>query len=357
MTGIINIEKELKTLRSKMQGCERGPSLFNLIIYTQEERRTQNYSELVSRIVEKFPCRVIFIQKDKDSKKDYINSSVSILSGGKNNGFACDQININVGGKETPRISFILLPSLVPDLPTYLLWGEDPCNENTLLADLEKLSDCIIFDSESTDNLPRFCQTMLEYLSNKAEVIDLNWARMGGWREILTKAFDCPEKIRSISTSKLLQISYSCNPDNSLIYHPEAQAIYMQAWVAAQLNWTFTSWTAINDITRINYQNSLGHPVIVEVCPHIYNELPAGSILSVEISSEWKHFFAIFTRKEASAIVTGSLSNDEKCELPLNFLLPNYQQRVSFLMDIFYGVRSPHYLNMLNILAQQDTSL
>src|SRR5690349_236795 len=74
-------------------------SLFNLIIFTKQTERTNFIHQLVEKIVEKFPSRIIFISYDPS--KNFINTAVSVVivkSGSSE--FACDQIDIGVGGDE-----------------------------------------------------------------------------------------------------------------------------------------------------------------------------------------------------------------------------------------------------------------
>lgn len=352
--SVTDIEKELTNLRRNSQKPEKGAALFNLLIYTEETRRTQYCSELVARVTDKFPCRIFFIQKEK-GQTDSFDCAVSLSKADGPDAITCDRITLRVSGKGIEKVPFVIVPHLIPDLPTFLLWGEDPCHENELLTTLGKISTSMIFDSECADSLPQFCRTMLQYLKRKSELVDLNWARLGGWREIIAKTFDSKEKIDSLASTKLIQISYAVSPTNGLVLHPESQAIYMQAWIASTLGWKFTSFekNGLNS-SRLYYQNNNDTTVMVEVLPHKDNSLPEGSILALEISGELKHFFAIFTRKETSGNVSAALSNDETCDLPLNFLLPNYQQRASFLKEIFFASNTEHYFKMLEFMAQQE---
>ncbi|MCP5507554.1 MAG: hypothetical protein H7A37_04555 [Chlamydiales bacterium] len=51
--------------------------LFNLIIYTHEKRREEYFRNLVDTIIEKFPCRVIFIQADGNANENHLSVDVS----------------------------------------------------------------------------------------------------------------------------------------------------------------------------------------------------------------------------------------------------------------------------------------
>ncbi len=75
----------------------------------------------------------------------------------------CDFIQIEASKQTQSKIPFIILPHLLPDLPLYILWAEDPVQDNPISHEMEKWATRIIFDSEVTDNLPAFARTLLDH--------------------------------------------------------------------------------------------------------------------------------------------------------------------------------------------------
>src|SRR5689334_22166509 len=98
------------------------PSLFNMVIYTHEPRRAAYYEDIVRMVASQFPSRVIFIRAEEQAKTPYLKiNQASDDSQQPKNG----QIFIDVGGSDINRVTSIILPNLIPDLPIYLLWGQD----------------------------------------------------------------------------------------------------------------------------------------------------------------------------------------------------------------------------------------
>ena len=261
---IANIESELVRLWDDEKNKKRIKAcLFNLIIYTHDERRANYMREIVNSILEKFPCRIIFIQGDTNPSKDYLTAGVSNVSIGKgDSSFGCDQITINVSANKLQRIPFIVLPHIIPDMPVYLLWGRDPTAENDILPFLLQFANRLIFDSECTNNLQQFSHKMLEKIDTvKAEIMDLNWGLISGWRDVLSQTFDTHDRIHQLNFSKVIQIGFN-NKKTEFCQHSVIQAIYLQGWLAAQLNWKFLSIQIADQSYRINYSNGINEIIL-----------------------------------------------------------------------------------------------
>lgn len=348
--SIANIESEL----AKLWDAQKGPAktkacLFNLIIYTHEPRRADYMEEIVQMIIEKFPCRIIFIKSAPSSDEDFLSVKVASTSGLKG-GMPCDQITIETSAKQLPKIPFIILPHLVPDLPIYLLWAQDPTSENAILPHLEAYATRLIFDSECTQNLQDFSHKMLEQIKSlKIEIMDMNWAMLTGWRDIFAQTFDTPQKIEELSNCRAMRIGYN-NITTELVHHSETQAIYLQGWIAAQLNWKFRSLSNVQGTRKITYHNG-HHEIVVTLSSQKRPNLPPGAILSVDVECPNNRTYNI-ERKELQRKVTVHISTLETCDLPFTLPLPNLHGGLNFIKAILYQYSSEHYRNMLGMIGQ-----
>lgn len=353
--NIASIELELSKLRKVLHEKNTVRAcLFNLIIYTDESRRVSYFHDMILRIIEKFPCRIIFIQTETTPNHDFLTANISTetISLGDST-IACDQITLKAGGNQISRIPFIILPYLASDLPIYLLWGQDPTKKNDIFMHLQKFATNIIFDSESTDHLQKFSQIVLKLINTlNIEIIDMNWTRTSGWREVLAKIFNTPERSQQLANCKLLKIRYNNRP-NEAFRHQAIQSIYLQAWLATQLGWEPRSIICENNILRFSYLNKNKNLLTVDLSPEIEEHLPSGVVLSVEAVTESQNSFAI-ARKDSSPFVRIEISSKETCELPITLLLRNQQRNFSFIKDLFYGGTSEHYPKMLQTITKME---
>jgi glucose-6-phosphate dehydrogenase assembly protein OpcA len=308
---------------------------------------------MVKMIAEQFPCRIIFIQGDRTTKESYLKVNVSTEIGKEIKGFTCDQILIEATGKELYKVPFLILPAFVPSLPIYLLWGEDPTTENTILPHLQKFATRLIFDSECTENLQHFSKIMQQRLqSTSTQVVDMNWARIGGWREILAQTFDSPERFALLATAKSIKITYN-DIHSSFFTHTDTQAIYLQAWLASRLEWKFISRKSQGktQILRYKYNKEF---VNIELIADANPNLAPEDIITIEVSNTGD--FVCYLKRESLNQVTVQACNHYQCKLPFSLRLPTIRSGRSFMQEIFYQKISGHYLGMLHLISQAKWS-
>lgn len=350
---IPNIEKELNSGgNTSKAGKGAKACLFNLIIYGHEERRIKYLEELVDSILDKFPCRIIFIQGDKESDSSYFRVKVSNVLSGQTSGegVACDQIVIEASQDQLVRVPFLINAHMVPDLPVYLLWGQNPFEEREIFPHLQGYAKRVIFDSECADDLGLFCkemQTNLEAL--KMEIMDINWALVSNWRDVLGEIFDAPDKLQHLYNCKSIIIQYNaCKTKTAL--HPEARALYLQGWLASAFKWKYKDAERFHTDSVISYLGP-NHPVIVGLSPQHDPQLPLGAILSLEIaSSDYHHYF--IARKDGLQQVDVHISSKETCELPFTLALPNIHKGLSFMREIFFSSLGDHYRETLKSISE-----
>lgn len=350
--NIPNIENELKKIHAiQIEKKEVRANLFTLIIYVHEEERAKYLKEIVQNIIEKYPCRIIFIQADRSSSQDDLEVEVSSAHSNKLGSLvACDQINIKVSGSYINRVPYLILPHIVTDLPVYLLWGQDATYDLEILPHLVKLADRLIFDAECTKNLKMFSEAILtkkKFLG--LELTDINWALCSAWRDLLFQTFYDHEHLVQLMKSKKIEITYNDQKSN-WIHQPEMQSIYLQAWVASRLKWQLKGMTLNGAERQFNYE-AAGNEVSVILIPKTTPSAPPGGVTSFTAESVEGYSFALQRDAEQSR-VSVHCSSPETCELPYTLQLPNLRRGSNFMNEVFYSPPSPHYFEVLELLSK-----
>lgn len=329
-------------------------SLFNLIFYTQKNTRSAYAQKLAQKVVEKFPSRVIFIAVDKTSKEDYLKTEVSILSSKQGeHDVACDYIHFEAGGAAENRIPFVVLPHILPDLPVFLLWAEDPGKDDVLAAQLEPFASRLIFDSESTDNLSRFAKSILRhYEESRTDIADLNWARIESWRNLFSLAFHSAERLNHIRHANKIVISYNAQ-ETPFFSHTRIQAIYLQAWLACQLDWDYQSIRLDHNQLLFSYKSTYC-PIEVQLVPTHYDNLPPGLILNLEITTSDRQSYSFILDLQQIHRITFKGHDAEKCELPTQYVLAKAESGHSLVNEICHRGTSSHFLKVLNLVKQME---
>lgn len=351
-----NIEKELQVIWEGLakENTMRA-SLFNLIVYTHLSARTDYFRNIVQKVVEKFPCRILFISFDPESKESYLKTAVSVVKPLQAEAtIACDNIDIGVAGSDLERVPFLLLPHILPDLPVYLLWAEDPSLENPLFTPLIKLAGRVIFDSEGADNLLSFSRTLLElHAKHRIDIADLNWARTEGWRDLLASIFDTPDRIEQLKTLKSIKISYNSR-ETEFFCHLKIQSLYLLSWLATQMKWKCLRSKGQGDKLLFTFELSSKVQSEFQIYPELWEKLGPGTIISVHLESADNHTYDCVRIPEQYHHVSIQISTPHQCDLPYHFVLGQTATGQSLVKEICTKGTSEHYLNMLQNLEEID---
>lgn len=348
-----NISEELSRLWDEEQGQNKTrASLFNLILYVQKNPRLGRYERLVKSVISKFPCRVMLIINDESAEEEYLRTSVSseTISDGDLRIF-CEIIRIEVAGSLVKRVPFILIPHFLPDLPVYLLWTQDPTQENAILPHLEPYANRIIFDSESTHNLQEYAQSVLNLLHRfHCEIGDLNWSAISSWRHLFMQVFDTFTAFINLVESKIIRIYYNKNVAD-FNEHTEIEAAYFQAWIASRLNWKFKTIEINEGNIRLTYRRPTLEVVILLIPQEVPGNHP-GTLLNIEIECEKNKAHYVFKRHPETRQVFVQYSDKDRCDIPFCSYLAGIPEGQEILEEIFYPSTGAHYREMLEILTQ-----
>jgi glucose-6-phosphate dehydrogenase assembly protein OpcA len=354
---IPNIETELQKIwRSKIIGNQLKASLFNLVIYSHEPRRTEYLKGVMTNFLTKFPCRIIFIDHRRDAPTDYLKVTVSDkFPEAEQSTVSCDQIYIEVTTSLLGRVPYIILPHFVPDLPIYLIWGQDPVYEHEVLPALEQYAVRLIYDSECNHNLKIFSLKILEKMRrSKLEFMDVSWGLIGGWRDAIAECFDCDKYLEALFNSDTITIVYNAvQPDK--IFHAERQAIYLQAWLASQMRWRFVQQIKDDNKITLRYNNGK-HDLDVHLISDRKGELPAGQVMVFEATASNLHTSIKLQQDNPSRLIV-NMSSDEECELPFIITVADPRKGTAVLKELFFQRPSQHYKEMLDYLSHIDLDI
>lgn len=340
------IENSLSKILDDLQGKNKTRAcLFNLLIYTKENTREKYIQTVLKKIVERFPCRIIlFVDKGKEPFELKSTISVIGIKQGESQVF-CDCIQFELSSCELSKIPFLSLPHLMTDLPTYLLFAEDPLKQDPYIFNFEKFCSRIIFDSEVSDNIPSFAKSILKYCTKTGtEIADLNWARTESFRDLLTSLFF---RIKKSKTMKTITITYNQTPSN-FFCHTKIQAIYLSMWFAIQMDLKLQS----THPDHLNFLNG-DQQITIRLQQGSHPEVTAGRILAIEIDLENEEHYLLKRKEKANNIVIIYRSEKEFCEIPSEYLLAAEDSGASLVEEILHQGTSKSFLKVLNFIAHQ----
>lgn len=356
MVAASEIQKELARIWESVEGSNKmRASLFNLIFYTQKRNRDAYVHQVAQKVIEKFPCRIIFITSDQESQDNTLKADVSLIYAGKGQtAIACDMIELEVSGDQLKRVPFVVLPHILPDLPIYLVWEKDPCAENPIFEQMQRYASRLIFDSESTDNLPSFADKLLKFYQKlRLDVADLNWARMENWRYLLTTYFYSLENLAHLEKVSQVQICYNSHQTDSFC-HTRIQAVYLQAWLGCQLQWKFVQ-TKREGVHLFFVYKKQDKEIVVQLVPQEYANLAPGTVISIDLVTPHGYEFTFKRHPEAPNHIVTKITSPEQCELPTHHIFAKGESGQSLVKEICHRGMSDHFLKVLQFVSKMES--
>ncbi len=346
---IHEIESSLDKVLQELQGKNKTRAcLFNLLIYTKENTREKYIQNVIEKIVQRFPCRMIlFIDKGVAPQEIRATISVIELNQGQSDTF-CDCIQFEIDSQSITKIPFLALPHLVTDLPNYLLWADDPNEQNLHRLRLETFCSRIIFDSETSQDLLSFSKNSLKYqIKSAINIADLNWARIESIKNLMHDLFFVGNNPRLIEKISDVIIRYNQTP-SSFFCHTKIQSTYLAIWFALQANLSFRSAHS-QELIFTHQDRDIRFRFEGQSNPNV----TAGRLLEIEIDFSGIEHFLIKRKEKNLKMMVIYHTKKDFCEIPSEFLLEAEESGASTVNEVFHSGTSPSFMKVLNFIAHQ----
>jgi len=257
------IERELTRLwkdASENQEARGAPPVtracaMNLVVVTDDESRASAIGELVGDVSVSHPSRIFLVVLDArkgESRLDaWVSARCSLPMPGRNQ-VCCEEITLTARGSEREKVSGVVTPLLVPDLPTVVIWKSDATLEESGIGAFLPFADRVIIDSSEREHPEELLLSWARFMntgdgppsrmagtqtrsSSEALFGDLSWTQLTPWRSLLARVFR-PVEVRNILVDikdVLIEFSLTHSPSHSGL----AQAYLLSAWLADRLSW------------------------------------------------------------------------------------------------------------------------
>jgi glucose-6-phosphate dehydrogenase assembly protein OpcA len=344
------IDDELFGTETSPEGSEGintlKTSLFTLIIAVKDIDRTMHCQRLVHLIAEKLPCKVIFVSIDSNAQESFLRQNLSTRRVTNGHSICCDVLTIQTSLDQLHKVSFLITPQTIPDLPVFLLVGHDPSEVQLLVDDLQTLVGRIVFDAARISNIGAFAERIIGF-AYKQKYVDLNWARTKPWRETFARVFNNKERLESLARCSSVEIRFSQSP--TCTNHPDTQALFFQSWLASRLKWQPSSIEESADSFKIQYTFDQ-RPISVIIIPTDSEVMDEGGITSIEIRGENDLHYLMSYEQDDRHIGVHASSKD-RCEMPYTLFVGSFQRGRALPSEIFQQASSEHYLPMIELLS------
>lgn len=262
--------------------------VFNLVVYTDSEQSAAQVASELASVSRRHPSRAIILIADRWHQESPIDAEVRLMCAAQPGGGAplCfEQVFVTVQGRAADHLSSVVVPLLMPEVPTYLWWPGQPLFGHRLFHRLLASTDQLVIDSgqfqspgDGLNDLARLC-------SGRYGVNDINWGRLKPWREIIAQFFDAPQVTPYATVIRHVSVVFGRGDGDYA--RSTAGLLLMLGWVASVLGMepeTTLDTVATRDVTLSLLQgNSL---VDIEVSFRDDGPAAAGKLLSFELGAQ-----------------------------------------------------------------------
>ena len=234
------IEKELNRFwRRQAQSEDRAvlrASTLTLIIITRSEEQYQSGLQAFPDLINHHPGRIIMVRQGVATAGGQVEGFISAHCqlahpGGRQ--LCCEQITLLCPPEQEWTLHGILLPLLLPDLPVFLWWPEEPGVSLQPLQSLWSFIDRLIINSSrlqgTWQDFRRTCDALAR-LHGQVLVTDLGWSGVTNWREAIARCFDAPAGTAWLEGMERVRLTFS-RPGQ------RAAGYWLLAWLATLLDW------------------------------------------------------------------------------------------------------------------------
>lgn len=175
----------LEGLRRGEQRTATRTSVLNLVVVAADAEDAGRAGDAIAGLGSRHPARtLLLVPGPVDGAR--VNASVELL-GAEAGGTSLwsEQITLTACGPLAQHLDSLIEPFTLPDLPTAVWYVSDlPALSDPLLA----VADAVLVDTKELGDVR--CFPHVAELARRHTVVDLSWARLRPWRELLANLFE-----------------------------------------------------------------------------------------------------------------------------------------------------------------------
>ncbi len=271
---------------SPVTGVARARVL-NFVAYTSAKtnvsRDREHTLDIVEHVVATHPFRSILIVADEGEGAVDISATVRAraLDGTDGRRIVHEQVRIDARGPVSDSLPSIVLPLLLPDLPTFLWWPGDPPVNHAFWPRLVDACDHLILDSSAFSSPMASIERYADFVevSKKHHTFgDLAWNQLAQWRSLVSQFFDgsaCADCIEQIVAVTIEFVVRKPSGTGDLLQPNPSVALLMAGWLSSRLDWTVVSSQTDQGMVRYELKARDGHRIDLTLKPRMSSGPPA----------------------------------------------------------------------------------
>jgi hypothetical protein len=224
-------------------------SVLNLVVIARRPELAERAVAAIRGLTARHPSRTLVLSSvdpDGPAALDARIEAYCVLPRADAPETCSESIFLAAGGEAGRRLSAVVAPLLIHDLPVTVWWPGDPPLGAAATRDLLAMADRLIVDgsSWSGDGLDRLAMLAELDLDPRLVVVDFALTRQARWREAIAATFDRPDLRPALRGLRRVEIEYAAPRGATVAAGPATgpvpttnvvRPLYHAAWLASRL--------------------------------------------------------------------------------------------------------------------------
>jgi len=218
-------------------------SVMNLVVVARTREVAVRSAATIQALTGRHPSRTLVVQSADPDGPSWLDARVEahcVLPREGAPETCAETIHLTAGGESGRRLSAIVTPLIIHDLPVAVWWPGEPSFRARPTRDLLAAADRLIVDgsSWSGDGLARLREMADLLRTSRLAVSDFALVRQSRWREAIASIFDDPDFLPYLRSLRRIAVTYATHeeggaPGSTNLVKP----LYHVAWLASRLGW------------------------------------------------------------------------------------------------------------------------
>lgn len=184
-------------------------TVVNLVAVAADRAEARTALEATRQFGSHHPARTLVLVPRPDDERGGFDADVG-LQGGEAEGHAVwfEEVVLTVRGRAASHLDSLIEPLTLADLPTVVWWTSGlPAPASRLAAE----ADVVLVDSRAAAEEGASLAGLVE-LTRRHTVVDLSWARLLPWRQLLAGLFDGPHERPFLAGVRAAEVAGKAGP-------------------------------------------------------------------------------------------------------------------------------------------------
>lgn len=298
-------------------GLATRAAALNLISFAPTDETRDRIVQAANRMSTIHPCRLILFTaaKSREEHLSLTNVYAACESGSATaDAPSFERMEIPIHSSMLDQLPLVLQPLLIPELPAFLWWPEEPPFDSPGFQALARSLNRIVIDSATFSSVARL-HTFSEFMNGlpvKCALGDLNWQRLQPWRELTAQYFDIQHVQWALSCVREVEVEAGRGEGNSL----PTQAILYICWLACCLGWEVTGARQTRgDRWYVHARDQRGHDIRIVIRTRPTSQEYADHLTSLSISArdtEGHRSALTLNRSTGSSLIRMYATNEDE---------------------------------------------